>query len=195
MPTRLASTMPDLFREARPASTTTLAWWTALQSAAIWTAALVVLPLVLVATEAALGIDRFAFPGQFALAGVLFVVFSALNASAGASMVRWGRGTPLPTACAPRLVVRGPYAYVRNPMAVFGLGQGAAVGLGLGSWLTLGAVVVGGVIWHTLVRPTEEADLARRLGADYAAYRAAVPLWVPRLRPYQADLSPREPGT
>ncbi|MEM1115100.1 MAG: isoprenylcysteine carboxylmethyltransferase family protein [Bacteroidota bacterium] len=177
--------MPGLFRETRTASTATLAVWTALQSAAIWTATLVVLPAALVATEAALGIERFALAGQVPLAVALFAVFSALNASAGASMVRWGRGTPLPTACAPRLVVRGPYAHVRNPMALFGLGQGLAVGLGLGSWLTLAAVVVGGVLWHTLVRPAEEADLERRLGDGYAAYQAAVPLWIPRLRPYR----------
>lgn len=179
--------MPGLFREARPASTSTLAWWTALQSAAIWTAALAALPAILVATEAALGIGRFSVAGQIPLAVLLFVVFSVLNASAGAAMVQWGRGTPLPTACAPRLVARGPYAYVRNPMALFGLGQGAAVGLGLGSWLTLAAVAAGGVLWHTLVRPAEEADLARRLGVDYAAYRASVPLWIPRLRPYRPD--------
>jgi len=30
----------------------------------------------------------------------------------------------------------------------------------------------------------EEPDLQQRFGADYDAYRAAVPRWVPRLRPW-----------
>jgi protein-S-isoprenylcysteine O-methyltransferase Ste14 len=71
-------------------------------------------------------------------------------------------------------------------MALAGLGQGAAVGLWLGSWGVLAYVAAGGVLWHAAVRPAEERDLARRFGAAYAAYRAAVPLWRPRLRAYRA---------
>ena len=178
--------MASLFRETRTQNPRTLAVWTVLQSALIWVVALVAVPAAVVGMEAAVGIPRFAFGGQLLLAAGLFVLFSVLNASAGAAMVRWGKGTPLPTACAPRLVVRGPYAYLRNPMATFGLGQGAAMALGLGSWGMLAVVVVVGVGWHGLVRPAEEADLARRLGADYRAYRAHVRCWIPRLRPYRA---------
>ncbi|MEM6325862.1 MAG: isoprenylcysteine carboxylmethyltransferase family protein [Bacteroidota bacterium] len=176
--------MAALFREARTRSRAVLAGWTAVQSAVLWVATLVALPLILLRIEAAWGIEQFTILGQVPLAMGLFGVCSLLNASAGAAMVRWGRGTPLPTACAPRLVVRGPYAYVRNPMALFGLGQGMAVGLGLGSWSMMAVTAAAGLGWHVLVRPTEEADLARRLGADYEAYRGEVRCWIPRFAPY-----------
>ena len=177
----------QLFREARPASQATYAWWTAGQSAVVWALALVVVPFAVTRMEAALGVPGFAFGGQLPAAVVLFLASSALNAWAGASMVRHGQGTPLPTACAPRLVVRGPYAYLRNPMATFGLGQGVAVGLG--SWGMLAVVLLVGAGWHGLVRPAEERDLDRRLGADYRAYCAHVRCWLPRLYPYRTDAS------
>ena len=183
---RVAWRMDGLFREARTRSGAALAAWTVAQSAALWIVALVALPTALLRLEAAWGIARFTFPGQIPVAVVLFAACSVLNASAGAAMVRWGRGTPLPTACAPRLVARGPYAWVRNPMALFGLGQGVAVGLGLGSWLMLAVTVAAGVAWHAVVRPAEEVDLARRLGAEYADYRASVRCWLPRRAPYAA---------
>ena len=47
-------------------------------------------------------------------------------------------------------------------------------------------------IWFPLV---EEPDLRRRFGADYEAYRAAVPRWLPRLRPWTMGRSlPAAPG-
>ena len=95
-----------------------------------------------------------------------------------------GEGTPLPTACARQLVVAGPYAYVRNPMAVFGLAQGAAVGIALGSWLVLAYVAAGGLLWNAVVRPAEEADMERRFGDAYRRYREQVRCWVPRRASY-----------
>jgi protein-S-isoprenylcysteine O-methyltransferase Ste14 len=44
-----------------------------------------------------------------------------------------------------------------------------------------GAGMVAFVRWH------EEPVLAARYGEQYAAYRRAVPGWVPRLRPWRAD--------
>ena len=44
-------------------------------------------------------------------------------------MVRDGEGTPLPLDQTNRLVVSGPYYYVRNPMAIAGIGQGLSVAL------------------------------------------------------------------
>jgi protein-S-isoprenylcysteine O-methyltransferase Ste14 len=65
-------------------------------------------------------------------------------------------------------------------MAVAGLSQGAAVALWLGSPLVLAYVLAGGLAWHRLVRPIEEAYLAATFGDEYRSYRARVPLWLPR---------------
>ena len=91
-----------------------------------------------------------------------------------------GRGTPLPTDCPRHLVVAGPYRWVRNPMAVAGLTQGLAVGLGLGSWWMPVAVLAGGLLWNYAVRPVEEEHLEQLFGDQYREYRAQVNCWWPR---------------
>ena len=115
----------------------------------------------------------------------LFVTASSLGLASALAMVRRGQGTPLPIDGARCLVVTGPYAWVRNPMAVAGLNQGSAVALWLGSPLVLVYVLAGGLAWHRLVRPMEEAYLAATFGDAYRTYRARVPLWMPRRAPSQ----------
>ena len=98
-------------------------------------------------------------------------------------MATVGRGTPLPIDTARELVTTGPYALVRNPMAVTGLSQGIGVALLIGSWAAIAYVVAGGLLWHVLVRPMEEAELEERFGESYRAYKQRVALWLPRRRP------------
>src|SRR5712691_5623721 len=92
-----------------------------------------------------------------------------------------GRGTPVPFDSPPRLVIAGPYRYVRNPMVLSALAQGFAVGLYLGSPLTIAYVAVGSAIGETVIRRWEEADLERRFGEAYRIYRQHVGRWIPRL--------------
>ena len=105
-----------------------------------------------------------------------------LGVSSAWAMSVFGRGTPLPLDCPPRLVVRGPYRFVRNPMAIAGLGQGAAVGVWLGSFSVEGYVLVGFIVWNWFVRPIEEADLRARFGGSYENYCRHVICWRPRVR-------------
>ena len=91
-----------------------------------------------------------------------------------------GHGTPLPASTARRLVVRGPYRYVRNPMAVAGAAQTMGVGLIVGAWTVIAVTLVGAVLWDVFIRPDEEADLARRFNGPYETYRNRVRCWVPR---------------
>jgi protein-S-isoprenylcysteine O-methyltransferase Ste14 len=171
-----------LFRPAPPRSRGANLLWTAAQSVAVWGLALVVGPAVLTTVGRRLGVPGFAFAGQMHIALVLFGAASALNLASGGVLAARGRGTPLPMACPRALVRTGPYLYVRNPMAVAGIGQGVAVGVALGSWLVLLYALAGALLWHFAVRPVEERDLAERFGGAYAEYRQAVPLWWPRRR-------------
>ncbi|WP_286178349.1 methyltransferase family protein [Rhodopirellula sp. JC639] len=82
-------------------------------------------------------------------------------------MVTQGGGTPLPTATAPRLVVAGPYRFVRNPLALAGILQGIAVGWLLGSVPVIVYSLTGIFAWHVFVRPAEEQDLLDRFGTRY----------------------------
>src|SRR5919202_1865995 len=113
--------------------------------------------------------------------------------AAGVALMLWcwyefgarGRGTPAPIDPPRRLVVAGPYRYVRNPMYIAGLLVllGQAMYHAAPSLLLYAAGFA--VAAHLFVVGYEERTLARRFGADYAAYRAAVGRWIPRLRPYE----------
>jgi len=90
-----------------------------------------------------------------------------------------GRGTPAPFDAPRRLVTRGPYRIVRNPMylgALLVLG-GAALYYE-SAWLGCYAVALVAVA-HLFVRHYEEPRLARTFGAEYAAYCRRVRRWWP----------------
>ncbi|SDQ49213.1 methyltransferase family protein [Pseudarthrobacter chlorophenolicus] len=123
------------------------------------------------------------FPQAAGAAGlVILVLASALGIWSAISMSTVGKGTPLPAAMATTLVVAGPYRWIRNPMAVAGVVQGAAVGFMLHSWFVVGYAVLGSLVWNYAVRPLEEADLKARFGSAFEAYREAVPCWLPSFR-------------
>jgi protein-S-isoprenylcysteine O-methyltransferase Ste14 len=96
-----------------------------------------------------------------------------------------GVGTPAPIAPTQMLVVGGLYRYVRNPMylAVIAVIIGQALVLGQPVLLTYAAVV--GADMAAFVNGYEEPALADRFGAEYEAYRRAVPAWWPRWHPWQ----------
>jgi protein-S-isoprenylcysteine O-methyltransferase Ste14 len=101
-----------------------------------------------------------------------------------ALFVRVGRGTLAPWDPTSRLVVRGPYRHVRNPMisGVMSILLGEAALLGsLPLLIWSGAFFAMNAVYLPLV---EEPGLIRRFGADYERYRAHVARWVPRLRPW-----------
>jgi len=94
-----------------------------------------------------------------------------------------GRGTPAPPAPTEQLVVRGLYRYVRNPMYLAVLAVTTGQALLLGRTVLLGYTAVVGAAFAAFVYGYEQPTLARRYGAQYEAYRRAVPGWWPRLRP------------
>jgi protein-S-isoprenylcysteine O-methyltransferase Ste14 len=174
----------NLFRRAPVRSARANLLWTAAQAAVIWILLLGVLPILIVALERRVGIPGFQFSHQSMVSSVLFLAFSVLNVVSGGLLAVRGKGTPLPAACPRELVVAGPYRYVRNPMAVAGIGQGISIALWLGSWSVLVYSIAGAIFWHVLLRPAEERDLFNRFGREYEPYHRDVPLWLPRLRNY-----------
>jgi protein-S-isoprenylcysteine O-methyltransferase Ste14 len=95
-----------------------------------------------------------------------------------------GRGTLAPWDATTRLVVRGPYRHVRNPMITGVACILAGEALVFGSWhlvFLLGVFALVNAIYMPLI---EEPGLRRRFGGEYDVYRANVPRWLPRLRPF-----------
>jgi protein-S-isoprenylcysteine O-methyltransferase Ste14 len=118
------------------------------------------------------------------LGAALIAVGAAVLVHTFARFVAEGRGTPAPVAPTERLVVGGLYRHVRNPMylAVAATIVGQALILGRPA-LLLYAVAFGAAVW-VFVHFYEEPTLTRRYGAQYDAYRRAVPGWWPRRGPW-----------
>jgi protein-S-isoprenylcysteine O-methyltransferase Ste14 len=114
------------------------------------------------------------------LGGGLIALGLVLVVQTVALLVRIGRGTLAPWDPTVRLVVRGPYRRVRNPMisGVLAILLGQATLLGSPALLAwAGAFLLANAVYLPLV---EERSLLRRFGDDYARYRAHVPRWIPR---------------
>ena len=154
------------------------------QIVVFWGFFLAVLPVAIAFLESRWGFHLPFPPGAVALGAVVLVLASALGIWSAISMSTRGGGTPLPVAMPNRLVVAGPYRWVRNPMALAGIVQAVAVGLMLQSWMVVAYALIGSLVWNHLVRPFEEADLAQRFGDAFEGYRRSVRCWLPRLSPW-----------
>ena len=97
---------------------------------------------------------------------------------------RLGEGTLAPWDPTQKLVVAGPYGYVRNPMitAVLAVLIGEAVLAG-SPWIAAWALAFFAInaLWFTRV---EEPGLLERFGDEYERYRREVPRWMPRRTPW-----------
>jgi protein-S-isoprenylcysteine O-methyltransferase Ste14 len=113
---------------------------------------------------------------------VLIAAGTGVLLHAFAQFVAEGLGTPAPVAPTAHLVVGGLYRHVRNPMY---LAVGATI---VGQALVLGRpglLLYALAFWATVaafVHFYEEPTLERQFGAEYEAYRRAVPAWLPRRR-------------
>jgi protein-S-isoprenylcysteine O-methyltransferase Ste14 len=108
----------------------------------------------------------------------------------GAAVALWcvltfvfiGKGTPAPFDPPRRLVIRGPYRFVRNPMYI---GAGLALlgtALFYQSWPLLIYAGVFFVATHLFVVLYEEPTLRRTFGNEYEAYCRRVKRWLPKRR-------------
>ncbi len=118
---------------------------------------------------------------------------AVVMAAGGAALAFWtvwlfanrGRGTPAPWDPPQKLVIKGPYRHVRNPMitSVFLMLAGEAIffhSWPLACWLLI--FLVANLLYLPL---SEEPRLAKRFGEPYRLYRANVPRWLPRIRPWR----------
>jgi protein-S-isoprenylcysteine O-methyltransferase Ste14 len=125
-----------------------------------------------------------AYPAPMQVTGAVLAAAGAVALLAAfAQFAIQGRGTPAPPAPTAQLVVRGLYRYVRNPMylAVLAVITGQALLLSRPVLLGYAVAVAGAFI--AFVYGYEQPTLTRRYGAQYEAYRRAVPGWWPRLPP------------
>ena len=108
--------------------------------------------------------------------------------SAGLLLIFWSqfnflkvKGTPVPFNPPPKLVITGPYVYVRNPMLsgifilLFGLG------FAFKSISLLFVFVPLFILINVMeIKAIEEPELEMRLGKDYLEYKKKIPMFFPR---------------
>jgi protein-S-isoprenylcysteine O-methyltransferase Ste14 len=115
-------------------------------------------------------------------------VSGIIAGAAGAALALWcivafavlGRGTPAPFDPPRRLVIQGPYGFVRNPMYI---GAGLALGgaaLFYQSHALIGYLAMFFLVAHAFVVAYEEPTLRRTFGSEYLAYCARTGRWWPR---------------
>jgi protein-S-isoprenylcysteine O-methyltransferase Ste14 len=119
------------------------------------------------------------------LGGLLIAAGAGILLHAFARFVIEGIGTPAPIAPTERLVIGGVYRHVRNPMYLAVGATIAGQALLLGQWGLLAYAALFFATVATFVVTYEEPTLESRFGADYEAYRRAVPGWLPRLHPWR----------
>ena len=137
--------------------------------------------------------DSSNFPDQFAPPHRILFWLALLPAGAGFGLAVWtvklfmkfGDGTPAPWDPPQKLVIQGPYRQVRNPMITGVLLMLLAEAMLFQSWpiaLWMGIFFVANATYFPLI---EEKGLEKRFGDDYRVYKAHVPRWIPRLRPWR----------
>jgi protein-S-isoprenylcysteine O-methyltransferase Ste14 len=126
----------------------------------------------------AAGITRPPAIGPWQVAGALVgVVGVALALWCVFTFAFVGKGTPAPFDPPRRLVVRGPYRIVRNPMFV-----GAALAMAGAAvfYQSLALLAYAGAFWlvtHVFVIVYEEPTLRRMFGREYEAYCERTDRW------------------
>jgi len=118
---------------------------------------------------------------DFLLAGLVLAIWSVKV------IVTFGEGTPAPWDPTRKLVIAGPYRYVRNPMitAVILILLGETILFN--SWaLFLWSLVffAGNLIYFPIV---EEKGLEQRFGKAYLDYKESVPRWIPQFQSWDGN--------
>jgi protein-S-isoprenylcysteine O-methyltransferase Ste14 len=129
-------------------------------------------------------LDRFiplVLPSWMVDAGILLMGAGAILCFVCFGLFALGGAlTPGPAFPDPGVFIsRGPYKYVRNPMAEGGLVALAGWGAYRLSVSTLILVVVMAGLMHLIVVYIEEPKLERRFGQSYRRYRSRVGRWFP----------------
>ncbi|MGH3313333.1 MAG: methyltransferase family protein [Streptomyces sp.] len=124
----------------------------------------------------------------------MFGTLGAVSMTIGLTLLVWtialfdrvGDGTLAPWDAPKKLVVRGPYLHVRNPMISGVLFILPGETLLFRSTVLLVWLVGFFAINQTYIPLLEERGLERRFGQDYVTYKHHVRRWLPRFRPWHA---------
>lgn len=124
---------------------------------------------------------------RFLIGTICFLIGLILAVSTVRLFAKLGNGTPAPWDPTTKMIVTGPYAYVRNPMitGVVLILAGEALmlaSLAIGIWTAIFLVI--NMIYFPF---SEEPGLRKRFGIEYDEYCKNVPRYIPRLTPWKVN--------
>ncbi|AWN46082.1 hypothetical protein DK419_06970 [Methylobacterium terrae] len=121
--------------------------------------------------------------GWLGLAAALLCLLA--GAAAAFEFATVGQGTPVPVDPPKRVVMSGPYAYIANPMQVTSAVVMALQAAQYRSPALAGVTVAFLLFDAVYAAHYNRVHIARAMPRDWAAYKAAVPDWRVRWRPYR----------
>jgi len=148
---------------------------------------LLIFPFLLIvasnAIDAWLHLPRFSMGAvQWIVALLLIAAGLSLGLGSIQTQIDIGRGTPVPMMPTMSLVVKGPFAYCRNPMTLGTYIAYSGLGVWIGSYSALAIVLILTAVLLTYVKLWEEKELEIRFGDAYLEYKQNTPFILPRLR-------------
>lgn len=113
--------------------------------------------------------------------GIAFVAWSNLL------FVVYGEGTMSIWDAPKKLVILGPYRYVRNPIAIGLVTALWGLAMVFNSFALLGFSLIYWLLVHAWLVYIEEPRLNLKFGAVYQKFKADVPRWIPLSEPVEFD--------
>jgi protein-S-isoprenylcysteine O-methyltransferase Ste14 len=126
--------------------------------------------------------------GAVRYCGLIFMIIgTVMNLKCYWDLIFSGKGTPDPLMPTEKLVSRGFYQFMRNPVYV-GL---FLILIGEAILFKSAVLLVYSLLWlsvlHLIVVFIEEPSLKRKFGESYDEYLKSVSRWIPRLKAFRED--------
>jgi protein-S-isoprenylcysteine O-methyltransferase Ste14 len=120
---------------------------------------------------------------------IIIIIGAIINLKCYWDLIFFGEGTAFPLMPTEKLVSKGLYQFMRNPVCVgFFL-----ILLGEAILFLSAALLLYSLLWllvlNLFVVFKEEPNLKRKFGESYEKYLESVPRWIPRLISYREDNS------
>ena len=86
----------------------------------------------------------------------------------------------MPLMATQKLIIRPPYSYCRNPMALGAIVMYLGVAILFGSMGSVVLVLLGTGLLLTYIKRIEEREMEIRFGQEYLKYKKQTPFLIPR---------------
>ncbi|MBD3211882.1 MAG: isoprenylcysteine carboxylmethyltransferase family protein [Candidatus Lokiarchaeota archaeon] len=155
----------------------------------------IIIPLILLFIIDSRTLDDLFSPNLIiVILGLLLLIIGIIGfVKCNLIFIKKGKGTlmPLKRLETQKLIIKGPYKYVRHPMIISVLIILLGEALIFGSfWILLWNIgfFIGNIVYLPLF---EDKGMEKRFGEDFLKYKKKVRAWIPQLRPYEQDQQKR----